>query len=303
MKHQGCKKCDTCIDTLLDDLDILFIKLDSIEDGNKNSSLTFKAHNKLVKLENEFKLISDSIDPSSYGITSLALFQKQIDNYQRNLLPELQNMLTYPLADKMKAIKTLLADAEEFNAEINSLRNKFDAFDTVLNQMDKSNLDSFRVVTDEELSVYEKLVDSIMKRNLNLTIDKYKNVMLDFEEANKTISKLAYNFVEQLKNIDEIKDQNSYAQKSLGELKLLINKAKSIENFDDKDVTFRAYFDNLDQIKNETNHIHDFSTKTLRQIETIVKEILSTLQVYKNLLFKYQYKCNKIMKLKRRFLC
>ena len=139
MKHQGCKKCDTCIDTLLDDLDILFIKVDGIENGNKNSSLTFKAHNKLIKLENEFKVISDSVDSTTYGSTPLVLLQKQIDNYQKKILPEFQNMLTYPLADKMKAIKALLTDAENFNAEINGLRNKFDALDTVLNQMDKSN--------------------------------------------------------------------------------------------------------------------------------------------------------------------
>jgi DNA repair exonuclease SbcCD ATPase subunit len=265
----------------LDDLDILSIKVDGIENGNKDSSLTFKAQNKLVNLEEEFKRLTDNLDPNIHDSLPLIMLQKQIDDHQRNLLPKFQQILALPLADKMKAIKSLLSEAEEFNQEINSLRNKFETLEAVLNQLDKTDLDSIRIVTDEELNIYETMVDSILNKNFNKTIDEYEDVIQLFEETNKTVNEYAANYAQQMNKIDEIKEQNLYVQKSLADLKALILKAKNVENFSDKDVTFKAYFDNLEQIKNETNHLQQMSTQTLNKIEQIVKDAYETLAVIK----------------------
>lgn len=265
----------------MDDLDILSIKVDGIENGNKDSSLTFKAQNKLVNLEEEFKRLTDNLDPTIYESSPLIMLQKQIDDHQRNLLPKFQQILALPLADKMKAIKSLLSEAEEFNQEINSLRNKFETLEAVLSQLDKTDLDSIRIVTDEELNIYETMVDSILNKNFNKTIDEYEDVIQLFEETNKTVNEYAANYAQQMNKIDEIKEQNLYVQKSLGDLKALILKAKNVENFSDKDVTFKAYFDNLEQIKNETNHLQQMSTQTLNKIEQIVKDAYETLAVIK----------------------
>jgi len=219
----------------LDDLDILSIKVDGIENGNKDSSLTFKAQNKLVNLEEEFKRLTDNLDPTIYESSPLIMLQKQIDDHQRNLLPKFQQILALPLADKMKA----------------------------------------------KLNIYETMVDSILNKNFNKTIDEYEDVIQLFEETNKTVNEYAANYAQQMNKIDEIKEQNLYVQKSLGDLKALILKAKNVENFSDKDVTFKAYFDNLEQIKNETNHLQQMSTQTLNKIEQIVKDAYETLAVIK----------------------
>ena len=265
----------------MDDLDILSIKVDGIENGNKDSGLTFKAQNKLVNLEEEFKRLTDNLDPNIHDSSPLIMLQKQIDDHQRNLLPKFQQILALPLADKMKAIKSLLSEAEEFNQEINSLRNKFETLEAVLNQLDKIDLDSIRIVTDEELNIYETMVDSILNKNFNKTIDEYEDVIQLFEETNKTVNEYAANYAQQMNKIDEIKEQNLYVQKSLVDLKALILKAKNVENFSNKDVTFKAYFDNLEQIKNETNHLQQMSTQTLNKIEQIVKDAYETLAVIK----------------------
>ena len=130
MKHVGCKKCDTCVNTLLDDVNELVIKADGIESGNKDSSLTFKANSKLAKLESELNAIKESIDPSQYDQTPLVLLQRSIKTVQTDLLG-LKLMTEYNINDKIKLLTRLLADAELFNKDISDLRIKLDILDKI----------------------------------------------------------------------------------------------------------------------------------------------------------------------------
>lgn len=124
VKHVGCKKCDTCVNTLLDDVAELVVKADGIESGNKDSSLTFKANSKLMKLESDFQAIKDSVDPSQYDQTPLVLLQRSIKTVQNDLLG-LKLMTEYNINDKIKLLTKLLADAELFNKDISDLRHDF----------------------------------------------------------------------------------------------------------------------------------------------------------------------------------
>lgn len=284
VNHVGCKKCDTCVNTLLDDVEELFVKADGIESGNRDSSLTFKAHNKLIKLENEFKLIDDAVDPSQYGNTPLLNLQRSIQSIQNDLLG-LKLMTEYNINDKIKLLTKLLSDAELFNKDINDLRIKLDVLDQIIDELDKEELNDLKNITDDQLTIYENIVDQISSKDFQSTLDKYKELLDEFETANKTVHDLKNDFEYHSNEIESIKNKNFYIQKSLNELKALIDKAKNLEKFRDKDVEFKAYFDNLEQIRNETNALQASSSATLRAIENLIKQGEETLEVtYQNIL-------------------
>ena len=112
------------MNTLLEDVAELVVKADGIESGNKDSSLTFKANSKLMKLESDFQAIKDSVDPSQYDQTPLVLLQRSIKTVQNDLLG-LKLMTEYNINDKIKLLTKLLADAELFNKDISDLRHDF----------------------------------------------------------------------------------------------------------------------------------------------------------------------------------
>jgi hypothetical protein len=82
-----------------------------------------------------------------------------------------------------------------------------------------------------------------------------------------------------LDNIESIKKKNTYIQKSLIELGALIEKAKSLEKFKDKDVGFKPYFDNLEQIRSETSIFQQNSTSALKQVQDLIEESKKKLDV------------------------
>ena len=81
--------------------------------------------------------------------------------------------------------------------------------------------------------------------------------------------------------LETIKKHNSYIQESLLELKNLIDKAKKLEKFREKDLTFKAYYDSLDRIKNETKILQTNSSKSLELIEKTINNARDVLEVAK----------------------
>jgi laminin, alpha 3/5 len=185
VKHVGCKKCDTCVHTLLDDVEMLFVKADGIESGNKDSSLTFKAHNKLVKLENELSLIENSMNPSEYDSTPLLNLQREIKRIQDDL-KDLKLFTQYDMTDKIANLTSLLDDANSFNKEINELRIKLDILDGIINDLDSADMSDLKNVTDEQLNLYENIVDQIIRKDFSLSLDKYRKSLDEFKAGTKS---------------------------------------------------------------------------------------------------------------------
>ena len=79
-------------------------------------------------------------------------------------------------------------------------------------------------------------------------------------------------FADHQNQIEQIKVKNDYIQKSLAEVKTYIDKAKNLDNFKEKDVEFKAYFDNLEQIKNETSKLQANTADTLNVINKLIEE-------------------------------
>ena len=77
-------------------------------------------------------------------------------------------------------------------------------------------------------------------------------------------------FTDHTNQIEAIKSKNDYIQKSLAEVKSYIDKAKNLDKFKEKDVEFKAYFDNLDQIKNETSKLQANTAETLNVINKLI---------------------------------
>ena len=62
-------------------------------------------------------------------------------------------------------------------------------------------------------------------------------------------------------------------------MKSYIDKAKNLDKFKEKDVEFKAYFDNLDQIKNETSKLQANTAETLNVINKLIDEGENKLKV------------------------
>lgn len=278
VKHVGCKKCDTCVNTLLDDLSELVIKADSIESGNKDSSLTFKANNKLIKLESEFAAIKAAVDPNMFDQTPLVLLQRSIKTVQNDLLG-LKLMTEYNINDKIKLLTHLLNDAELFNKDISDLRIKLDILDKIIDDLDREDDKNYKNITDEQLVIYENLVDQIVKRDFTSTVSRFNELMNEYNTANQTVQSLVGSFQNQSSQVDSIKAKNTYIQNSLVELKSHVDKAKNLEKFRDRDVEFKAYYDNLDKIRNESSQLKSNSENTLKEIEGVVKKGQEKLEV------------------------
>ena len=90
-------------------------------------------------------------------------------------------------------------------------------------------------------------------------------------------------FTDHTNQIEAIKSKNDYIQKSLAEVKSYIDKAKNLDKFKEKDVEFKAYFDNLDQIKNETSKLQANTAETLNVINKLIDEGENKLKVIKML--------------------
>lgn len=271
MKHVGCKKCDTCVNTLLDDIGELVIKADGIESGNNDSSLTFKANNKLTKLESDFEAVKAAVDPSQYDKTPLVMLQRSIKTVQNDLLG-LKLMTEYNINDKIKLLSKLLGDADLFNKDISDLRIKLDILDKIIDDLDREDDKTYKNITDEQLLIYEQLVDQIIKRDFTTTVDRFNELFEEFNIANTTVQDLMNNFKNQTGQVDSIKERNTYIQNSLMELKSHVDKAKSLEKFRDRDVEFKAYYDNLEKIRNESSQLQINSANTLKDIEEVIKK-------------------------------
>jgi len=163
---------------------MLFVKADGIESGNKDSSLTFKAHNKLVKLENELSLIESSMSPSEYDSTPLLNLQREIKRIQDDL-KDLKLFTQYDMTDKIANLTSLLDDANSFNKEINELRIKLDILDGIINDLDSADMSDLKNVTDEQLNLYENIVDQIIRKDFSLSLDKYKKSLDEFKAGRK----------------------------------------------------------------------------------------------------------------------
>lgn len=80
-----------------------------------------------------------------------------------------------------------------------------------------------------------------------------------------------------MNQIETIKSRNSYIHKSLNELRSLIDKAKNLERTKDKDVAFKAYYENLEQIRTETLSLQQNSGIVLENITKLIEEGHETL--------------------------
>jgi hypothetical protein len=277
VKQEGCRKCDSCVHTLLDDVEELIMRAEQTEDGNKNSSLTFKAHNKLIRLENEFNSIKDDYlklqsDQDFETKIPLINIKKTIERINNVDLPNLKQMTQYPIEDKIKNLNGLVTEADTFNQEINELRMKLDLLDKIINELDRNNLHNLKNITEEQLTMFETIVDEISKKNINESLKRFDDLFQQYNNANETVQTLKNRFDTQMSQMELIKKKNQFIQSSLSELKALIEKAKNLEEFKSRDVTFKAYFDNLAQIRTETDAMQQNSQQTLALIRDLTKK-------------------------------
>lgn len=171
VKHQGCHKCDTCVDTLLDDIELLFGVARGIENGNKDSSLTFKAHNKLTGLEKQFmdlkSLKEKKLESSPLPLLSL---QNSINGIKEGVLPELRDAIDYPIVEKIEDLKLLLKETQVFDKNVDALRNEFEALKTLMDQLDRNDLmvENAQII-EADMDIYRRIVEQISQKNFNRT--------------------------------------------------------------------------------------------------------------------------------------
>ena len=156
VKHQGCRKCDTCVDTLLDDVELLRLKAESVEKGNENSSLTFRAHNKLTMLEVEFQQLRTMSEKKSVATLPIMSLQNSINVIRVQVLPGLRLSVEYPIVEKVEELKGLLVSTQEFDRKVEELRVEFEALKKLMEQLDGKK-GTTTTTDDEVMSFFVKL--------------------------------------------------------------------------------------------------------------------------------------------------
>ena len=180
VKHQGCRKCDTCVDTLLDDVELLILKVHGIESGNENSSLTYKAHNKLTLLENEFARLKATKESTALTQIPLLSLQNSIEHIQSIQLPQLKEAISFPIKDKIEPLKSLLAESEEFNRNIALLRNEFDGLESLIKLLENRDEDADSSDAVEGLDLYKQILQEIINRDFTIS-SSFKDSLEQFE--------------------------------------------------------------------------------------------------------------------------
>lgn len=268
-KHKGCEPCDTCVHTLLDDVEELQMRSDEIENGNKNYSLTFKAYNKLTRLEEDFEGVRANVEPSQLESVPLVTIRRNLQQVKEDLA-SLKSMAGYDINDKMKILNKMQSEADNCNRDISTLRLKMEMLEQLTSDLEREDISTFNTISDEQLTYYENMVDLIVKKDFNTAMNKHQDLLDQFDKANSTVQALKKNFENHNSEIEEIKNKNAHIQKSLAEMKQLIDQAKALEKFRDQDIEFKAYFDNLEQIKNESAQLQASSNEALDTVEKIL---------------------------------
>jgi len=243
------------VDTLLDDLELLHLKTEGIENGNENSSLlTFKAHNKLTMLEAELKRLKTVSEEKNTATLPILSLQKSINTIRNEVIPDLKASAEYPIVEKVEELKGLLVQTQEFDKKVEELRMEFEALKKLMEQLDakKGMTTDDEVVLTEELDIYRSIVEQIVAKNFGMS-EAYVQQIGELEKMNGTVNGLHDEFKTKMDEIELIRAQNKYVQKSVVELRGFLEKAKSLESFKERDVTFKAFFNSLEQIREENS--------------------------------------------------
>ena len=282
--HKGCRKCDTCVDTLLDDLDILYLTADSIQNGNKNSSLTFKAHNKVALLEKQFNELNELKDSTESSQLPLQSLQATINDIKDRVMPELEDLVSYPIDEKLANLEELLVETEAFDKNVAELRDDFEILEQLITQLKDTNAEdeSESIETIErDLNVYRTIVDGIIQKKFGQS-EAFLNETKNFEKLNKTVEDLALKFNTQMKEIEKIKSQNKYIKDSLAELRDNVNRVKNLEEFKEKDVEFNAFFNSLKQIEDDSKVLQETSNNNLISLKELIQDAAEKLEESKD---------------------
>jgi hypothetical protein len=181
VKNQGCKSCDTCVHTLLDDLESLFIKADGIE--NRNSSLMFKANNKLVKLEDEYNQLKSSITPESVTNTAIVNLARTINDIKNNRLPDVYFVTSFQISEKIDSFTEVHQNAIKFADDLSELRIKLDSLNRAIEELDRRDIYEQRNLSGADLGYYERLVADILSNDFNQTYKDFDDALAKFHES------------------------------------------------------------------------------------------------------------------------
>jgi hypothetical protein len=100
-----------------------------------------------------------------------------------------------------------------------------------------------------------------------------------FLKGNVTAQKISDTYNSHLRQMEMIKNKTAYLQNSLNEIKGYVDRAKNLDKFRDRDVTFKAYVDSLGEIKAETNAMKEESQRIINNIQGILKSSELSLNV------------------------
>ena len=168
----GCKECDTCVHTLLDDADQLHEIAEGIE--NRNSSLAVKANSRLTQLETLYNELKSLSIPSNLDEAPLLQLQKRIKKISENQLPDL-TFIPYDIDDKMQKFNITYNEARIFNEQISSLRMRMDEITSLMGALER--LKQEPDILDEEVEYLKTIIDEILNKKFNETTAKLKETI------------------------------------------------------------------------------------------------------------------------------
>ncbi len=114
-----------------------------------------------------------------------------------------------------------------------------------------------------------RIADEIVKKNFEPS-EPAVSQMNKLAALNGTVNDLQTGFKTQMAEIELIRAQNKYVQESVAELRALVDKAKSLEGFRERDITFKAFFASLEQISLDTVGLQATAQDNLKTVNEVL---------------------------------
>ena len=167
VKHVGCKRCDTCVATLLDTVDELSMNVDKVARGNERTVLIQDAHTRLQQLADRSEQVRARIaNASALDATPFASLHRGIRQAERDVVQLARLVNTSDVSEKMVRMNTLLEQAHAFAKQLNDLRLRLDFLDTILTELDSPALTApVAELPDDQVNKLDELVKTITERD------------------------------------------------------------------------------------------------------------------------------------------
>lgn len=281
VKQVGCKACDSCIHTLLNETEELTPKLTELQEGfNNMDTYLERLSQNLNVLQVEDKLLNEhvvgsgwpAISNSSVFFTTLNMLEsarEEITKYKEITAKSISDKARFLTSNLLPSVLPFHRDTKILKLDVERLGLLIEYILDRLENKDESSIYWQNTMTENQLKSYQSLVNE-MKIPFSQLSSEYENSFSLFSKLNATV----HSREEQVRNAEtelaKIEDIKEYKEKSMVEFENLILRAK--QELDKKTLDSNKDIVLLDHISYLTEYA-EYAQNIMKDISSSVDRI------------------------------